>query len=120
MRYKTVLQHGPTGPWHYVSASKDGGYPTEGCTETCTHATKDEAYEHHRHWILDEGLDYAYVDPGNKKRCEVCYAWTQRRVVGRGANYGDSFVLCNEHATREMVEERHHQPGQRLDSWGSG
>lgn len=118
MRRTTVLQHGANGPFHYVSSSRDGAYPTEGCDPSCTHETRDEAYEHHRQWLLDS-LIYDAEDPVSMRRCEVCEVFTLNRVSTTNG-MGAYFVLCADHATREVVEERHYPPGTKLDSYGSG
>lgn len=116
MRTHTVLQRGEGGPWHYVSAGRDGAHPIEGCTPECTHATKEEAYEHHRVWLLDNLRRYDAAD--EQRKCEACGAWTTGRVSDRSGGLGH--VLCPEHDARAWVEEHDLPPGTKLDAYTSG
>lgn len=117
MRHLTVRRLGDTGPFHFVSLSSRGGHPTQGCTVTCDHATEDEAWEHHRQWLLDD-LDMDGSDPDVALRCEVCATFTTRRVRGQVA-WGFTAALCDTHATRQVVEERHFPAGSRFEVWES-
>lgn len=116
MRHNTVLQRGEGGPFHYVSSGRDGAHPSGGCTSSCDHATREEAYEHHRQWLLDNLRSW---DAENEqRRCEECGEWTSRRVDGP-AMEPPHVVLCDAHDDRDVVEARHLPPGTKLDSWGS-
>lgn len=116
MRHHTVLQRGEGGPWHYVSAGKRGAHPMGGCTTDCVHETPDEAYEHHRTWLLDTAR-FGEVDPDEQRRCEECDAWTQRRTWYDNTS---CVVLCVDHSTREVLERLHLPPGIKLDAYTMG
>lgn len=116
MRHYTALQHGPDGPWHYVSASAKGAHPVGYCTVDCTHETAAEAFEHFRQYLLDTA-HYDGKQDDAMRRCEVCKTWTQG-VVTYDLGW-HSHHLCSIHANRETLESIALPSGIHLDSWRS-
>lgn len=115
MRHETAIQHGPDGPWHYVSASSKGGHPIGYCTEECQHKTAVEAFEHYRQYLLDT----AHYDGRQEamRRCEVCKTWTQGVVTYD--HVWHSHHLCSVHSNRETLERIALPEGKHIESWRS-
>lgn len=65
------------------------------------HDTKAGAYEHQTQYLLDERMRLDGQLSGEQRPCQICEAWTQ----GLASVDERSFVLCDEHRTREQVTE---------------
>lgn len=65
------------------------------------HGTEEEACECYRQYLLDQRLRLDLVDQHTKSKCVICGEWTQ----GRAEVDMQQFVLCDEHRTREHVEQ---------------
>lgn len=116
MRHHTVVARKGDGLFFYVSTHpRRGGYPCQGCDELCAHLTEDEAWEHHRQWVLDNLREQKIVD--QMLRCESCGDFTDG-----GLAEPDGYalrILCPAHRTRDEVERLHHPPGSKDESWQS-
>lgn len=77
-------------------------YHTDG------HATPEEARRCHREYELDQDLE-AYEEEGAQRQCEVCSAWTTRRMQ---LGQFHRFTLCDAHATRDNVAALAEKPRQ--------
>lgn len=71
-------------------------YHTDG------HATEAEACECYRQYLLDTQLTLDHEDPHQQRKCQVCEQWTTKFAI-----FGSTqlFFLCDEHRTREHVEQ---------------
>lgn len=77
------------------------------------HPTKEEAEEHYRQYQLD-GARYDGFSSNQQFKCRVCGAWTQRY-----AQVCQSYLyhLCDDHCTRETLEQIHPKVGWAAGSW---
>lgn len=119
MRNERPAQWGDGGPWHYVSLNDKGGYPIGYCTHDCDHATREEAHEHYRQWVLD-GLREVTGDPSTLRLCQVegCPAYTDK-ALGEPDGWRLAH-LCDEHRNRGEYERSFYPPGSAVrESWVS-
>jgi hypothetical protein len=68
------------------------------------HATKEEAYECYKTYMLDLYLDFDKVDTDHQNKCKVCGEWTQKGAWIRGGHMHE-WDLCDKHLNRETVEQ---------------
>lgn len=114
MNYRTVTELAdkdgkPTGLWHYT-ITNDGHTSPDGYCQGCPgHATKEEAYEHYRQYLLDtasfEGRLVQSSTSRTEHKCEAadCANWTDRMaLVGPGRM--EMHFLCDEHRNREHLD----------------
>lgn len=118
MQRQTVRLHQATGFYRYTSGDGDLVVPVEGCTDTCEHLTREEAYEHHRLWLVSNSV--ARTLSNQQLRCARCGNWTSR-IVGLGPTGAQQTTpLCGECGEDRSYFETKLPPGTKLDSWGSG
>lgn len=99
-------EHGqPAGLWHYTCRNDDRIWPVGYCAQECAgHATPEEACDHYKAYQLDHELRLDNKLADQQRPCEVCGAWTQGCAQIGGYT---TYVLCDEHRTREAVAERY-------------
>jgi len=99
MRHHTAARKGEDGGWHYVSMSRQGGYPLGYCAEHEPHATEIQARECYSQYQRDNirRLDDNMADWSG---CRVCDAPTKNVVDIRYEGFR-SAPLCDEHRTQE-------------------
>lgn len=76
------------------------------------HDTPEAAAECYRQYLLDFRLRLDGEQKDEQRKCEVCDAWTTRYAIIDM----HVFVLCDDHRTREHVEELMPEVG---ESWES-
>lgn len=100
----------PSGRWHYTAQHDNAVFPVGYCAQSCPgHASPEEAREHYRRYLLDSARYDGFLAE-EQRRCEACGAWTQ----------GDAYiplvmerhVLCEEHRTREVLDQVMSRVGQ--------
>ena len=81
-------------------------YHTDG------HATKEEAGECYKQYLLDHKYRGG-EDSGTQRKCEVCKAWTSRFIEVDC----HIWMLCDEHQNRAEVEKLMEAPDTIWSSW---
>lgn len=105
----------PTGRWHFTCRNRRlGTWPVGYCAEHEPHDSPTEARQCYRRWLLDRRLRLAGRMSGQARPCEVCGEWTDRFAE---VDHGSLWALCDEHRTREVVEERFDAPDRIVSSW---
>lgn len=64
------------------------------------HPTEEEACECYKQYLMDNRLQLNRKMNDQKKKCQICQAWTDRYTTLGMTGF---FILCEEHNTREMV-----------------
>ena len=111
MNYYTALQRETDSKWDYTRRNDgvihaigycSGGDRHEKCHEG-GHETKEEAQDCYKEYLLDNELRLEGHELANSKRlceCDGCVVWTSKMAPISPTR---SFVLCDEHRTREVV-----------------
>jgi hypothetical protein len=117
VRHLTALQitiDDVTG-WHYVSASRRGGYPLGYCAEHSPHPTEVEARECYARWQRD----HVRLDGRcSWTSCSRCPNPANRYAYVEGDGY-TSAALCDQHLTLEPAVQAMHLDGPAGDAWQS-
>jgi hypothetical protein len=106
---------GPSGLWHYTCKNGRRVWPVGHCAEGCPgHPTKEEAEEHYRQYLIEHA---AFGTIRNQQRkCQKCGAWTQG-MAQLGPGRERIYILCEEHQTREVLQELVPRPTWAASSW---
>jgi len=71
--------------------------------EACPgHDTAEEARKHYRQYLVDTKFNFHDREDVQEK-CQICNVWTNR-VVDFVGEWGRSWILCPEHATKETLQ----------------
>jgi len=104
VNYYGPLQRKDSGTWDYTCTNGGAVYRVGYCAKEggCGHATEEDACACFKRYLLDTSLRLDREMDGQQLRCqsEGCGAFT--------SGFADvdmrTFVLCDEHRTREVVE----------------
>lgn len=113
MNYYEARQLKDTGGWHYTCKNDDRVWPVGYCREHEPHATKEEAEDCYRGYLLDNRLRLDGKDANAQHKCRECGEWTS----GLAECDLTIVVLCDEHRTREIFEKYFPEVGQIISSW---
>lgn len=121
MRTKTALQLADGSGWHYVNASRDGGYPIGACAEHPPHATEDEARECYGAWVRDNTIRLnagtsSWTSCQHRENGERCPDPTREYATYGDDGYGQ-VALCPQHMTVENVIAAAQLGGPAGDAW---
>ena len=127
MRHLTALQH-TDGGWHYVSASRRGGYPIGFCADHPPHPTEEEAracytaYEVEKIQLGTQLGDWsgcaALVDTEGEGEQVPCDRPTKTAAVV-ATPHGTLAALCAAHLTLEDAVKALGLTGPAGDAWVS-
>lgn len=103
-----------TGLYHFTVMRDGAVWPVGRCADGCPgHATKEEACEHYRQYIIHDMPWSVSQDPNTQHKCGICSRWTMDY-------YWHStyiFKLCREHQNKESLEELMPEIGTIVSSW---
>lgn len=123
MRHKTAAQRGEGGGWHFVSMSRDGGYPLGYCADHEPHSTEAEARDCYHRYVREQTIQLN-VGAVGWTSCQArpdgvrCPNPTQAFAQHGDDGYGMT-PLCPKRMTVEDVIAVAHLDGPVGDSWVS-
>lgn len=89
------------GGWHFTCTNNGKTWPVGYCAQHGGHATKEEAEECYRQYLLDNHIRLRSFElEGGQEYCAVCGKLTN--LVAEVATV-TQYVLCEEHQTKENV-----------------
>lgn len=99
--------------WHYTCKNDWYVWPVGYCREHEPHATKEEACDCYRKWLLDNHLRLDGQEANAQHKCRECGEWTSGYAVCDST----IVVLCDAHRTREVFEKHFPKVAQIISSW---
>lgn len=106
-----------TGRWHYTCQNDGRIWPVGYCREHEGHESPEAAIACYRSYQLDHRLK---LDGTWKEHYRHCQAPGCETLTNHFASldHGSSWALCDEHRTRETVEQLYPEgPAQIISSW---
>lgn len=92
-----------TGKYHWTCQNGDRIWPVGYCAEGCPgHHSPEDAAEHYRQWVIDQGFDVSTSD-SQRHKCAECGEWTWDQLHLKGS--GNVLFLCENHRDREIIDK---------------
>jgi len=119
VNYYAARQRQDNGKWDFTCMNDGRGRPVGYCAEAggSHHDTEEEAQACYRKYLLDTRVRYRSHkegEAGTYEKCKVCGKLTNGYAeVGHLSIY----FLCQEHQTREALEEVYGEVGEIWSSW---
>lgn len=90
--------------WHYTCSNSVGTFPIGACAADCPgHDTAAGAVRHYADGLAAGELR-AIDDEAEQRKCVVCGAWTQHRVLLWGAPHFMPLAICESHDPRPALK----------------
>lgn len=99
--------------WHYTRMNDDRIYPIGYCTDHDGHASKQEAENCYKSYILDKHLQLDGKIDGALFKCQMCDNYSDGCVYIEGWM---RYKLCDTHRTRAVVETLYDCSGTSIHS----
>jgi hypothetical protein len=100
MNYYEARQLKDKSGWHFTCMNDGEIWPVGYCADNEAHATREEAEECFRRYLLDGQREESY---GDWTGCEICGEPTKQGLTAR-APLGNGFPLCDKHRNPETLE----------------
>lgn len=101
MNYYQARQRLSDKTWHFTCMNDGQIWAVGDCRNHAGHATKEEAEECYRKYLLNNKLHLDRKREDTKQKCVVCGEWTQ--------SYAEvdmeQWPLCDSHRTKEHVDK---------------
>lgn len=101
------------GGWHYTVRNGKNIVAVGYCATHPPHATKEEAEECYRKYLLDTRLHLNKHDRHTQRKCKECDEWT----TGYAECEFTLIHLCDKHMTRETFDKHFPKVGEIISSW---
>lgn len=103
------------GGWHYTCTNDGKTWPVGYCAQHSGHASKEEAQDCYRMYLLDNYLQLRSMEiEGSQEPCRICGKMTN--LVAEIATV-TQYVLCEDHQTEEDVAKLFSSVGSIMSSY---